>query len=238
MQNNILNIAKLQKLIQYEFKDESLLQLAMTHPSLGRVNYEVLEFLGDSVLNFIITTEIIKKFSLNSHEGILSKIKSYLISKEFLVQIANELNLFEFLQISYGESITNGQKKDNALENATEALIGAIYLDSSIEKAREFVLHFWGKYIDIKNLDLEIAGKSFDPKSKLQELIYKQYKKYPIYTLVNVQINKFEHIFEVELYIEDMNLKIKAIGKNKKDAEKHAAKEGLEYLKKINFYQI
>lgn len=231
MQNIIVNFNKLQKLINYQFKDEKLLELALTHPSSAKiVNNQVLEFLGDSVLNFIITSIITDKFGLAGDEGVLSKIKAYLVSKEFLVKIANQINLSDFLLISYGESITGGQKKDNALENAVEALIGAIYSDSGIEESRQFILHFWGEYIEIKNLDLEKVSSSFDPKSKLQEIIYKKYKKYPIYNLINVEINKFDHVFEVEAYIEDLNLRQKAKGKNKKEAEKACAKIILELL--------
>lgn len=219
--------------ISYHFRNEKLLEEALTHPSLSkennmRPNYQRLEFLGDKVLSLVIGEFLMKKYP-QEMEGALSKRQAVLVSGETLAEIALEIGLDEVLQISSGEKKLGGKSNKRNLENALEALIGAIYLDSNYEAAKSFILNFWQSF-----LDQDIAPPK-DPVSQLQELVQLKTKKLPQYFATKE--GGFDHapIFTATVKIPEENLEFSASGKSKKEAQKEAAKLALEFfLKNLN----
>jgi ribonuclease-3 len=214
--------------ISYNFKDPKLLEMALTHPSVNiknreNYNYERLEFLGDKVLSFIIAEYLISKYPHDA-EGLLSKRHASLVSGKTLANIANKINLHEILILSFGERKIGGNLNKNNLENALEALIGAIYIDGGIENVKKFVFEFWQE--NLANDDIEI-----DYVSQLQELIQGKFKKLPIYNTLKKGGTEHQPIFISTLMIEGMDHEFHADGNSKKQAQKNVAKTAFEYLK-------
>lgn len=214
--------------INYHFSDEKLLVEALTHPSLSQenkdnANYQRLEFLGDKVLSLVIGEFLMKKFP-NEMEGPLSRRQAALVSGETLAEIALKIELEEVLQISHGERKLGGKTNKHNLENALEALIGAIYLDSNYENAKKFIMNFWQELFE-----KDITPPK-DPVSQLQELVQLETKQLPQY--ITKQDGGFDHAptFAASVMIPLHNLEFSATGKSKKEAQKEAAKLALEYF--------
>ncbi len=231
--------------INYTFKNTELLKEALTHPSLklsiqcaGQkelsieqkimqksagldksrsrpFNYERLEFLGDRVLGFVIGSALYLKFSDES-EGKISRRYANLVCKDICIKIAKNLNLDKYVQISHGEEKQNGRNNPSTLENALEALIGAIYLDSGIEAAKNFIEQHWAHYIHHED------SSQSDAKSLLQEHSQMLYGTIPEYGVVEVQGSDHAPIFVV--FAEVAGVRVQAEGASKKVAEKEAAR--------------
>ncbi len=217
--------------ISYNFSNENLLEEALTHPSLSKENkskpnYQRLEFLGDKVLSLIIGECLMKKYP-NEMEGDLSRRQAALVSGETLAEIALKIGLSEVLQVSRGEKNLGGQTNKRNLENALEALVGAIYLDSNYDCAKKFILHFWQDFLE-KNIT-----PPKDPVSKLQELVQLKSKQLPQYSIVKSGGSDHLPRFVATLRIEHENLEFVAEGKSKKEAQKEVSKIALEHL--LNF---
>jgi ribonuclease-3 len=216
------NIDSLMKNINYKFKNISNLNEALTHSSFNSSakihNYERLEFLGDRVLGLIIASKLYFQ-NIQSSEGDLAKKLSFLVCKSTLKKIANEIELEKYVKHS---------KKVDSLEsikaNALEALIGAIYLDSNLEKTTTVILSLWKNYFDNINLS------SFDPKSSLQEWCLKYKKKLPEYKLIEKIGPDHQPTFKIKVFI-DNHTYSSANGNSKQDAEINAAEK---LLKKIS----
>lgn len=234
MENNRnRDVSELIKKIGYEFKNEEYLHEALTHRSYAneiekgrRFNNEKLEFLGDAILN-LITTEYIYDLYEKKTEGELAKLKSQIISEPVFSTIASELELGEYLYLSNGEVMSGGRHRRSILGDAFEALIGAIFKDSDYYTAKNIALKFLlGK---INKLE-EIEGTG-DYKTVLQEFVQGKYRKMPEYNLIKTNGPDHDKVFEMSV---SWNNEIHGIGigKSKKEAEKHAAKEALSKLKK------
>ncbi|MDX1916690.1 MAG: ribonuclease III [Rickettsiaceae bacterium] len=212
-------IEQLEQTINYRFQNKKLLEQALTHPSLNDhksdISNERLEFLGDSVLNMIITEALYIKHE-NELEGALSRKRAYLVSSNGVSMVASNLGLQNFLFLSRGEEKTNGRTNPKNLENALEAIIGAIYLDGGIIEAKNFILSSWRSAIESAT-DCDI-----DEKSYLQNWAQKNYGIIPKYILISQRGSKHSPIFEIEVKIENIGSSI-GTGKNKKEAEKNAA---------------
>ena len=227
------NSKELLKKIGYKFKNEAYLKEALTHRSysnedekMKRFNNEKLEFLGDAILN-LITTEYIYELYEQKTEGELAKLKSQIISEPVFSTIASDIELGEYLYLSNGEIMSGGRNRRSILGDAFEALIGAIFKDSNYYTAKDVALKFLlGK---INKLE-EIEGTG-DYKTVLQEFVQGKYRKMPEYKLLGTKGPDHDKIFEICVR---WNNKIYGvgIGRSKKEAEKHAAKEALEKLKK------
>ena len=217
----------IEKIIGYEFKDKKLLKVALTHSSFahkfGKHNNERLEFLGDSILGFIVADFLLKNFEDN--EGVLTKMRSSLVSCDFLSKIITKNNLHEYILAS-PESLKNG---DNVKGDFFEALLGAIYLDSDIEVCKNFVYR-------ILNLNLKTAKSVFnsskDFKTLLQEKVQAE-KKTMEYKLLNVSGEENAKVFEMELVI-DGEVISSAKASSKQKAENQAAKIAIEKFDKNN----
>ena len=206
----------------YEFKDESLLKTSLTHPSFSKKNnYERLEFLGDRVLGLIISDEIFHSYPDDS-EGNLAKKISFLVCKNTLIKIADELRLEKHFIISKN---IKQNSFDSIKANSLEALIAAIYLDSNFSNTHRIVKKLWNNCIQKINLDYH------DPKSKLQEWSLKTNNILPVYEVKKKEGPDHNPIFTVNL---KLNGKIRSIGvgKNKQDAEVMAAEKALKEIDK------
>ena len=235
MENNgNRNVDELIKKIGYEFKNEKYLHEALTHRSYAneiekdrRFNNEKLEFLGDAILN-LITTEYIYDLYEKKTEGELAKLKSQIISEPVFSSISSDMELGEYLYLSNGEIMSGGRHRKSILGDAFEALIGAIFKDSDYYTAKKVALKFLLDKID--NLE-EIEGTG-DHKTILQEVVQGKYKKMPEYVLIGTKGPDHDKIFEICVKWNDEIFGV-GVGKSKKEAEKNAAKEALEKIKKL-----
>jgi len=220
-----MQLENFSKKIEYVFTNQELLIQAITHPSVSKkkTNYERLEFLGDKVLGLVISEFLIKKYPQES-EGDLSKRQAGLVSGQSLSKIASEIGLNEILIVSKGEENLGGKNNKNNLENALEALIGAIYLDSGLEKTKKFIHKFWQESLE-KNIK-----PPKDPVSQLQEIIQSKTKKLPQYDIQKAGGLDHEPVFIAKLKIPDFNLDISAKGNSKKAAQKEVARKALNNI--------
>ena len=165
-------------IFQHKFKDESLIKLALTHRSSSNYNNERLEFLGDSILGVIVSEELIKKFP-SAKEGDLTKMRAALVNRKKLSQLASETDIKKFLILGKGEKKSGGWRRVSILANVLEAIIGAIFLDSSYENCRDLVMvKFESSFKELKDMPL-----LKDPKTRLQEKLQSKGLGLPIYTL-------------------------------------------------------
>jgi ribonuclease-3 len=223
-----ISLDKFCQKINYNFKNKQFLEEALTHPSLSKENkdkknYQRLEFLGDKVLSLVIGSFLITKYE-NETEGDLSKRQAALVSGETLSEIALEIGLNEIIKISKGEKNLGGSTNKRNLENALEALIGAIYLDDNYESAKNFIINFWYKHL---NKDYNPPK---DPVSYLQEIIQFQLKQLPIYKIEKCGGSDHAPEFRASLRVDALDQEFVAIGKSKKEAQKEVAKIALESL--------
>jgi len=241
------NLTSLEDALGYHFQRPSLLRLALSHSSYARETHpagspeapadnEQLEFLGDSVLSFVISTELVRRFP-QFREGTLSKLRAQLVSERNLSEIARRFGIGEYLQLGRGEDKSGGRDKATLLCDALEAIIAAIYLDGGIEPTQEFVL------VRILNPELErlhTDGDSWpvtDYKSALQELIQANSRQLLSYTVVGEEGPEHRKNFTVEVRLLDASSPGKAIfvrraiGRTKKKAEQDAARLILEQLR-------
>ncbi|KPK33600.1 MAG: hypothetical protein AMS24_00550 [Chlamydiae bacterium SM23_39] len=222
------NLPSIEKKLNYIFKDKNLLFLSFMHPSFANENKyfkkdnERLEFLGDSVLNLIVSSYLYKMFS--EKEGILTFFRSRLVDADSCAFYIKELDIDGFLLVGKGEQEDNRGKK-SILADFFEAIIGAIYLDGGYLKAEEFFLNSFKK--SIKKI-LENPIRNY--KSEFQNYCQKIYKKIPLYEIIEEKGKEHEKSFKVRVILDN---KIFGIGKgySKKGAEQIAAKEAIGKLK-------
>jgi ribonuclease-3 len=224
----IQELASLQKQIGYTFRDISLLNKALTHKSYVNENSESLkdnerfEFLGDSVLDLIVSGYIVKAFP-DFAEGTLSKIRAAVVNELCLAELARQIDLGKYLLLGKGEAASGGREKNSLLANAYEALAGAVYFDSNLETALDIYLPALGKEI-AKYAD---AARFRDYKSELQEYTQTHFNCIPNYKIVNEKGPAHAKEFEVAVLVQE-NIRGQGNGKSKKEAEQSAAKSALE----------
>ena len=172
-----MSLKELQKSIDYEFKDINLLKLAITHKSFNnKSNNERLEYLGDSILNSSISKYLFLKFP-NEREGLLTRMRSFIVKGETLSKKASELNLVQYIEISKGTANLSDSRKFSILEGSIESIIGAVFLDSNWDVVDNFILKLFSKELSIIEVDQEFR----DSKTELQELLQSKKLKLPIY---------------------------------------------------------
>lgn len=216
---------RLQHRLGYEFKEPKLLELALTHRSYGANNNERLEFLGDSILNFIIGEVLYNRFP-DAREGQLSRIRSQLVKGETLAEVAREFELGECLILGEGEMKSGGHRRDSILSDSVEALIGAIFTETEFETCRAHVLRWYESRLT--SVSLEATDK--DPKSRLQEYLQAQRKPLPDYEVVETLGEAHSHIFTIECRVAVLKQAVRAQASNRREAEKLAATEVLRLL--------
>lgn len=220
----------IEKKIYYTFHEKNLLREALTHKSYSNENRllfsnERLEFLGDAVLNLIISDYLIKGFP-DSPEGDLSKLRAIIVNEEILSRIAKRIGLGEDLLLGKGEDLTGGREKPSLLSDALEALIAAIYLDGGIEEASNFVKRLFDEEVRSRISE----GLSYDFKTELQQYCQGRFSLLPRYHVTKELGPDHKKVFEVRLFIKDEPYGT-GIGKTKKRAEQRAAEEALKRLK-------
>ena len=211
-------------IIDYEFKNKALLDLAFTHSSYSKINNERLEFLGDSVLNLVITKYLFENYP-ELDEGKMSRVRSNLVNQETLSSLSKNLELQKNIKLSAGEEKTNGREKKSILSNTFEALIGAIYLDSNLDEVFNYIKNIYGDLLTNANL----IKNNKDPKSLLQEYCQGKFLPLPNYNTTEVKdkINTFETVCSIN------GIKNYGYGKGttKKNSHQSAAEMMLEQLK-------
>ena len=225
------DISKLEKSLDYTFKNRVLLREALTHKSFSHEHpqqeplcNERLEFLGDSVLGFVIVEYLFLSKSQFS-ESVMSKAKSYLVQESILTDIARSLSLGRYLRFGKGEEATGGRKKGSILADAVEAVLGAVYLDGGYRKVRGVILKLFKERIDT----VISSGDFHDFKSDLQERSQFLSGTVPEYRLTKQEGKEHDKIFTVAVYVSGKKLGT-GCGKNKKQAEALAAREALKKL--------
>lgn len=191
---------------------------AITHRSADGKHNERMEFLGDSVLGLIITTELYKKMP-RANEGYLSRLRASLVNENALASIAMELALGDFLRLGPGELKSGGFRRKSILADAFEALIGCIYLEQGLESARHFVLAAYGERL--QHLPDEDALK--DPKSRLQEFLQSRGYELPEYNLLEVHGEAHKQTFTTECVIASLHIRTQGTSSSRRKAEQEAA---------------
>jgi ribonuclease III len=219
----------LQKKIGYFFKDITLLELALTHRSaLNETgvtqSYERLEYLGDAVLEMLITDYLFHTYKQND-EGYLTTARSVVVRTKSLSALAIKLGLPDHLYMSRGEAAGGGRENPSILEDSVESLIGAIYLDGDLKSAKKF----FKTHVIPHARELLSNGQLKDSKSLLQEKVQSQGLNSPAYKIVKEQGPDHQKEFTVAVFINNKKIS-QGVGKNKQEAEQKAAQQALKLI--------
>jgi ribonuclease III len=217
--------------IGYQFRNRDLLTTALTHKSFNEgsrkkiQNNEKLEFLGDSVLGLVITEHLYRQLKTRE-EGYLAKIKSHLVSSDFLFQVAKKLELGRFILLGKGEEKNRGRDNRSIISSTMEALIGAVYLDSNFKIVSTVVLDFFEEFLDpLINKEIRIN----DYKSELQEIVQKHKNMLPVYRMREESGKPPDTVFHVVAYLENIEIG-SGKGKSRREAEQEAAFNALKNI--------
>ncbi|KAA0011462.1 ribonuclease III [Billgrantia pellis] len=211
--------------IGHTFRDNALLELAMTHRSYGGQNNERLEFLGDSIVNFVIAEALYERFP-QAREGQLSRLRARLVRGQTLAELAREMAFGECLRLGSGEMKSGGHRRDSILADAVEAVLGAIYLDAGMDVARARVLAWYAERL--ASIDLQDTQK--DPKTRLQEFLQSRQSPLPRYEVVTVEGEAHDQTFTVECHVELLDSHTLGTGSSRRHAEQQAAELALARL--------
>jgi len=215
----------LQTRISYSFTQPALLQQALTHRSFSATNNERLEFLGDSVLNFIIAHQLFNLFP-NLPEGDLSRLRAKLVREASLAEIAADLHLGDALKLGEGELKSAGWRRPSILADALEAIVGAVYLDGGFEAAQQVVgLLYRDK---LQTIDPKAIDK--DAKSQLQEYLQSKKMDLPEYQVVSIEGEAHAQSFTVQCFIKKLKLTTTGVGTSRRVAEQQAAKLAMDEI--------
>ncbi len=226
-----MNLNQLQEKIKYEFGDPRLLIQSLTHVSYGHENLndrpialkdnERLEFLGDAVLDLVISDLLLESFP-DAAEGQLSKMRAAVVNEKTLYEITKPLQLNELIRLGKGEQRTGGAEKPSILSSAFEALIAAIYIDGGFNAVYPVVRYLFAPLFKAENCAISFQ----DHKTKLQEMVQGKFRVTPTYHLIGSSGPDHAKVFEVEVRVQDQVV-ANSKGPSKKDAEQNAAKEAL-----------
>lgn len=204
--------------------------LSLTHRSKGKINNEKLEFLGDAVLELVISYKLFEDFFYTKTEGELTSLRAALVKTESLAKEAIRIGLNDYIILSKSEENTGGRGKNIILADTFEAFVGAIYIDQGLEKVKEFIIK--NLYYKI-NLIIEYS-LNVDSKTKLQEIIQNKYKITPIYKLISSKGPDHNKTFKVVAIIGSKKFGL-GTGKTKQAAEQKAALKTIKILEKKNW---
>ncbi len=213
------------------FSQRDLALSALTHKSWTNEHRELhtrdnerLEFLGDAVVDLAISHRLMERFP-NATEGELSKLRALIVNEEGLSRIARQIGLGEILLLGRGEELTGGREKSSVLADALEAVLGAVYLSSGLDKVFEIVDRLFGEALE----GVAEGRAGYDYKTRLQEDVQNRMRLSPRYRVVSESGPDHEKVFEVEVSIGN-ELYARAFGRSKKEAEQAAARQTLERL--------
>lgn len=225
------DLTPLEKKLGHQFNNKDILQQSLVHrsylnehKSFPLDHNERLEFLGDAVLELVVTDYLYKNYNLP--EGELTNLRSAVVRGEMLSRVAHEIGLENFLLLSRGEQQGTEKARNYILANAVEAVIGALYLDQGYESAKDFI----SKTIVQKLPEIVEKGLHIDAKSKFQELAQEKYKVTPTYEVIKEEGLDHDKEFFIGVFLKDKKFAT-GKGKSKQEAQQDAARKA---LKKIN----
>ncbi|MGI9278866.1 MAG: ribonuclease III [Endozoicomonas sp.] len=219
-------LARLERRLGYTFSDRSRLELALTHRSCGSRNNERLEFLGDSIVNFVIAEALFERFP-DAREGQLSRLRARMVRGATLAEIGREFQLGDCLRLGSGELKSGGYRRESILADAVEAIIGAIYLDVGMETCRERIRSWFTD---------RLAGLSItdqqnkDPKTRLQEFLQARQNPLPKYRVLNIEGDAHDQVFTVVCELQSLDICSEGQGPSRRGAEQQAARFALDKL--------
>lgn len=218
---------ELSRKLGYQFNNPKLLKMALTHRSSHEVNNERLEFLGDSIVNFVIAEALYLQFS-HAEEGELSRWRATLINRDALGELARIFDLGRYLFLGQGELKSGGSNRLSIISCAMEAMIGAIYLDGGFAPARECILKWYQPWLQ----SLTKASSHKDPKTQLQEYLQSHRMPLPVYTVESISGESHQQTFIISCTVEGYSEKVLGSGTSRRRAEQEAAESMLGKIKK------
>lgn len=220
------DLQRLCRRLNYTFNDIAHLKRALTHCSMGSENNERYEFLGDSILSFVIAHALFQLFPDYS-EGKLSRLRAFLVKGEMLAEIAMELELGDYLYLGQGELKSGGFRRASTLADALEALIAAVYLDGGIEASQQFIHHLFKSRLQDESLHDNLK----DAKTLLQEYLQSQKMPLPEYVLERTEGEEHDQVFYIQCKVQGIALVTEGVGASRRKAEQIAAQLLLQQLK-------
>jgi ribonuclease-3 len=219
------DFGKLARRLGLSFRNPALFRRALTHRSADVDNNERLEFLGDSVLGFVIAERLYERFA-NADEGVLSRLRATLVNQTSLANIARKLDLGDFLILGSGELKSGGYRRDSILSDALEALIGALLVDQGMDACRRWILSLFAEQID----GLSVNDWRKDPKTRLQECMQARGLELPVYILKALEGQPHDQNFTVDCRVSLTSETCEGKGSSRKKAEQQAAEKMLAKL--------
>lgn len=220
-----MNLSLLEERLEHRFSNRALLEQALTHRSHSSRHNERLEFLGDSVLNCAVASLLYEKFT-RIDEGDLSRLRANLVKQSALAEIAQRLGLAQFLRLGEGELKSGGFRRPSILADALEAVFGAVYLDAGFEAACRVIQR---QYVQLlAGVDPKTLGK--DAKTLLQEYLQGRRIALPLYSVIATHGAAHNQEFEVECFIEKLDIRVTGRGTSRRAAEQNAARQALDLV--------
>ena len=219
--------SKVFELLDADILGSDAFKKAVTHRSMGKKNNERLEFLGDSVLGLVMTEYLFKSLP-QSKEGELSRLRSYLVRGTTLAEIAAESNLGDYLKLGEGELKSGGFRRESIMEDALEAIIGAVYMVKDYDYTRKYILTLFTDRLE----NLPDPDSLKDPKSRLQEWLQSQGKPVPAYRVLDISGDAHQQQFLTECRIDSLKIVTHAEGASRRKAEQSAAEKALALVTK------
>ncbi|USD65655.1 ribonuclease III [Vibrio sp. SCSIO 43136] len=218
-------IATLERKLGYQFNDAELIHLALTHRSANSKHNERLEFLGDSILSFVIADDLYHRFP-KVNEGDMSRMRATLVRGNTLAELGREFVLGDYLKLGPGELKSGGFRRDSILADAVEAIIGAIYLDSDIEQVRKIILAWYASRLE----SIQPGVSQKDPKTRLQEFLQGRRKPLPVYSVTKIKGEAHNQEFTVTCEVTGIEEPVVGKGSSRRKAEQAAAETALGLL--------
>jgi ribonuclease-3 len=219
----------LKKSLDYEFQNSQLLEQALTHRSAPGINNERLEYLGDAVLDFVIS-EAVYLQRPDAPEGVLSRLRSSLVKDATLAELSTDLGFGEYLILGPGEKKSGGHRRASILADALEAIFGAVYLDSGFDEAQRIIHNaFAGRLVEIPD-----SAELRDPKTRLQELVQSRKIALPDYRVEKIEGKAHKQTFSVRCTITELDASTTGQGTTRRDAEQESAQHMLALLEKVD----
>ncbi len=212
--------------LSYIFKDAELLDLALTHRSKSTKNYERLEFLGDSIVGFVIASELFLRYP-DLSEGKLTRLRATLVRKETLAKLSRTIELGQHIKLGSGELKSGGFDRDSILADCLESILGAIFIDSTIEDVTNVIKKLYKTTFEEINPD----SVQTDPKTKLQEYLQKNTRPLPEYKIIEITGKPHKQTFTVECKTLLLDQPVFGKGASRKKAEQDAADKTIKAIK-------
>lgn len=225
MKHDKNKLVALQKQINYSFKNIDLLIHALTHRSANKIHNERLEYLGDSILSYVIAEALFERFP-KVDEGDLSQMRSSLVCGETLAKMGQNFNIGDSMILGPGELKSGGHRRESIISDAVEAIIGAIYLDSDIQTIKQLILAWY----QTRLVQIQPGIKQKDSKTRLQEYLQGQRQNRPVYLIVEVIGDDHDQEFVVQCKLENDNNQYLGRGVNRRKAEQAAAQMAIDNL--------